>query len=41
MATTTGKKAARKAAKRSSTKRELINTGTDARFVKRSTDGSF
>ena len=30
-----------KAATRSATKRELINTGTDARYVKRAADGSF
>ena len=35
------KKATRKTAKRSSAKRELINTGTDARYVKRAADGSF
>ena len=33
--------AARKTAKRSSQKRELINTGTDARYVKRSGSGRF
>ena len=35
------KKATRKTAKRSSAKRDLINTGTDARYVKRAADGSF
>ena len=35
------KKAARKTAARSSAKRESINTGTDARYVKRATDGAF
>jgi len=35
------KKATKKTAKRSSAKRELINTGTDARYVKRAADGSF
>ena len=35
------RKATSKTAKRSSTKRERINTGTDARYVKRAADGSF
>ena len=35
------KKSVKKAATRSSRKRELINTGTDARYVKRAADGSF
>ena len=35
------KKSTRKTAERSSAKRELINTGTDARYVKRNADGSF
>jgi hypothetical protein len=35
------KKATKKTAKRSTTKRESINTGTDARYVKRSADGTF
>ena len=35
------KKATKKNAKRASAKRELINTGTDARYVKRAADGSF
>jgi hypothetical protein len=35
------KKSVKQAATRSSTKRELINTGTDARYVKRSADGTF
>lgn len=34
-------KSAKKAAKKSSSKRELINTGSDKRFVKRNTDGTF
>jgi hypothetical protein len=41
MAKKSVKKAARKATKRSSTRRDLINTGTDARYVKRSADGTF
>ena len=35
------RKATSKTAKRSSAKRERINTGTDARYVKRAADGSF
>ena len=35
------KKATTKTAKRSSAKRERINTGSDARYVKRAADGSF
>ena len=35
------RKAAEKTATRSSAKRELINTGSDARYVKRAADGSF
>ena len=34
-------KASKGAAKKSSDKRELINTGTDKRFVKRNADGTF
>lgn len=34
-------KSAKKAAKKSSNKRELINTGSDKRFVKRNSDGTF
>ena len=32
---------AKKATKRSATKRDLIDTGTDKRYVKRSTEGTF
>ena len=35
------KKATKKTAKTSSARRERINTGTDARYVKRAADGSF
>jgi hypothetical protein len=39
--TATKKTAAKKTAKRGSSKRELINTGTDARYVKRTASGRF
>jgi hypothetical protein len=39
--TATKKTAAKKTAKRGSQKRELINTGTDARYVKRTASGRF
>ena len=35
------RKAAKKTAQRSSAKRELIDTGSDSRYVKRAADGSF
>ena len=35
------KKAAKSAKKRSTSKRELIDTGTDKRYVKRTTKGRF
>jgi len=41
MAKKSVKKSTKKTATRASSKRELINTGTDARFVKRSADGAF
>jgi hypothetical protein len=39
--TTSTKGAAKKTAKRSTQKRERINTGTDARYVKRTASGRF
>jgi len=41
MAKKATKKATGSAAKRSSARRERVNTGTDARFVKRAADGTF
>lgn len=35
------KATAKKSAKKSSGKRELINTGTDKRYTKRNSDGTF
>ena len=35
------KKSVKKTARRSTTKRELIDTGADKRYVKRATDGTF
>jgi hypothetical protein len=38
---TMAKKSVKKAATRSTTKRELIDTGTDKRFAKRAADGTW